>query len=108
MDLRKSFADFQKREKKSRQLTDDAYDDFVDELGGEDQLEAYTFDGTVGDAQRILKEHKDYHDYMYQQYKMGKLEPRTFFIRSCFFFPNSFFFCKTKCFFFIHLRKMIF
>ena len=75
--LKKAIADFQKREKKSRQLTDDEYDDFVDELGGEDHLEAYTFDGTVGDAQRILKEQKDYHDYMYQQYKMGKLEPKA-------------------------------
>ena len=75
--LRKAIADFQKREKKARQLTDDEYEDFVDELGGEDHLEAYTFDGTVGDAQRILKEQKDYHDYMYQQYKMGKLEPQA-------------------------------
>ena len=75
--LKRALADFQEREKKSRQLTDDEYDDFVDELGGEDHLEAYTFDGTVGDAQRILKEQKDYHDYMYQQYKMGKLEPKA-------------------------------
>jgi hypothetical protein len=75
--LRRAIADFRKREKKARQLTDDEYDDFVDELGGEDQLEAYTFDGTVGDSQRILKEHKDYHDYMYQQYKTGKLEPKA-------------------------------
>ena len=32
---------------------------FVEEVGGGDQLEAYNFDGTVGDAKRILKEQED-------------------------------------------------
>ena len=61
--------------KKNKKLTDDEYEDFVEELGGEDMLEAYDFDGTVGSAQRILKEQKDYMDDMYDQYKTGKLDP---------------------------------
>jgi len=59
-----------------RELTDEEYEDFVEELGGEDYLESYNFDGTVGDAQRILKEQKDYENYMYDQYKTGKLDPQ--------------------------------
>ena len=58
-----------------RQMTDSEYEDFVEEVGGGDQLEAYNFDGTVGDAQRILKEQEDRMKYMYDQYKMGKLDP---------------------------------
>jgi len=58
-----------------RILTDDEYEDFVEELGGGDYLESYNFDGTVGDAQRILREQKEYEDYMYDQYKTGKLDP---------------------------------
>ena len=34
--------------KKSRMLNEDEYQDFLDEVGGADQLEAYDFDGTVG------------------------------------------------------------
>jgi len=58
-----------------RQMTDGEYEDFVEEVGGGDQLEAYNFDGTVGDAKRILKEQEDRMKYMYDQYKMGKLDP---------------------------------
>ena len=57
-----------------RQMTSDELEDFEMEIGP-DQLEGYDFDGTVGDAQRILKEDKAYEAEMYQQYKMGKLDP---------------------------------
>jgi hypothetical protein len=59
----------------NRAMTADEYEDFVEEVGGGDQLEAYNFDGTVGDAKRILKEQEDRMKYMYDQYKMGKLDP---------------------------------
>jgi len=59
----------------NKQLTDDEYQNFIDELGGEDQLEAYNFDGTIGDAQRILKEQEEFTAEMFSQYKMGKLDP---------------------------------
>jgi hypothetical protein len=61
---------------KNRQMTDDEYADFVDELGGADRLEAYTFDGTIKDAQRILAEDKAFTDEMFAQYKAGKLDPQ--------------------------------
>jgi hypothetical protein len=57
-----------------RQLTDDEIADLVEEVG---ELDAYDFDGTVGSANRIRKEVKDYQDEMYQQYKMGKLDPEA-------------------------------
>ena len=56
-----------------RQMTDDEYQDFADEIG--DNIEAYDFDGTVGDAKRIIKDIKDYEAEMFAQYKMGKLDP---------------------------------
>jgi len=40
-------------------------------------LDAYNFDGTIGSANKIRKEAKDYQDYMYGQYKMGKLDPEA-------------------------------
>ena len=73
--LRDMFTDTNKRLNKKREMTTDEYDDFVEEVGGEEQLEAYNFDGTVGDAERILKEQKSYMKYMYDQYKTGKLDP---------------------------------
>ena len=45
----------------------DELEDFEMEIG--DSLEAYDFDGTIGDAKRILKEQKKYTDDMYSQYK---------------------------------------
>jgi len=73
--LRDMFTDTNKRLNKKREMTVDEYEDFVEEVGGADQLEAYNFDGTVGDAERILKEQENYMAYMYEQYKMGKLDP---------------------------------
>ena len=56
-----------------RQMTDDEYQDFADEIG--ENIEAYDFDGTVGDAKRVIKDIKDYEAEMFAQYKMGKLDP---------------------------------
>ena len=56
----------------SRELTDNEIADLAEEVG---ELDAYDFDGTVGSANRIRNEAKDYQDEMYQQYKMGKLDP---------------------------------
>ena len=61
--------------KNKRMLDDDEYQDFLDEVGGADQLEAYDFDGTVGSAKRILKEQKEYMDDMFMEYKKGNLDP---------------------------------
>ena len=61
--------------KNKRMLDDDEYQDFLDEVGGADQLEAYDFDGTVGDAKRIIKEQKQYMDDMELEYKKGNLDP---------------------------------
>ena len=52
-----------------RQLTEDEYQDFLDEVGGADQLEAYNFDGTVGDAKRIVKEQKNYMSQMDMEFR---------------------------------------
>jgi len=60
---------------KKRQLTEDEYQDFLDEIGGADQLEAYNFDGTVGDAKRIIKEQKDYMSQMKMEFRKGRLDP---------------------------------
>ena len=57
-----------------RQITDDEFQDLMEEVG---DLDAYNFDGTIGSANKIRKEAKDYQDYMYRQYKMGKLDPEV-------------------------------
>ena len=61
------------KDRKSKQLTKDELEDFENEIG--DALEAYDFDGTAADAERILKEQKDYMGKMYTEYKAGKLNP---------------------------------
>ena len=60
--------------KNKRQMTADELEDFEMEIGG-DNLEAYSFDGTVGDAKRILQEEKQYMDDMFMEYKKGNLDP---------------------------------
>jgi len=73
----KSFDDFAARNPDpNRQMTPDELEDFEMEIGP-DQLEGYDFDGTIGDAQRILKEDKAYEAEMFSQYKMGKLDPEA-------------------------------
>ncbi|MDB2436844.1 hypothetical protein N9W29_00605 [Candidatus Pelagibacter bacterium] len=70
-----AFDDFEARNPDpKRELTDNEFQDLVEDVG---ELDAYDFDGTVGSANRIRKEAKDYQDYMYKQYKMGKLNPEA-------------------------------
>jgi hypothetical protein len=57
----------------NKKLTDDEYQDFLDEIGGEDRLEAYEFDGTVGSAKKILKQDVEYEQSMFDQYRKEKL-----------------------------------
>jgi len=76
----KKILDLTKKAKKTkkdvkRQMTDEEIKDFADEYGIDPTDEYYTFDGTLADAKRILKESEDYKKYMYQQYKKGKLDP---------------------------------
>ena len=71
-DMFKKFKD--RNPDSNRQMTADELEDFEMEIGG-DNLEAYYFDGTVGDAKRILKEQENYMEYMYDQYRTGKLDP---------------------------------
>ena len=73
---RDMFKKADKRLSDKRMLDDDEYQDFLDEVGGADQLEAYDFDGTVGDAKRIIKEQKQYMDDMELEYKKGNLDPK--------------------------------
>jgi hypothetical protein len=46
--------------------------DYEMELG---DSETWMSEGTVGEAENALKNYKAYQDDMYQQYKMGKLDP---------------------------------
>ena len=71
-DMFKKFKD--RNPDSNRQMTADELEDFEMEIGG-DNLEAYSFDGTVGDGARILKEQENYMEYMYDQYRTGKLDP---------------------------------
>jgi hypothetical protein len=57
---------------KSRQLTRDEIEDYEAELG---DSETWMSEGTVEEAEKALKRSKDEYAYMYQQYKMGKLDP---------------------------------
>ncbi len=72
---RNMFEKTNERFKNKRMLDDDEYQDFLDEVGGADQLEAYDFDGTAGSAKRILKEQKQYMDDMELEYRKGNLDP---------------------------------
>ena len=58
-----------------RQMTGDEYEEFLEEIGGGDRLEAYNFDGTVGDGERILREDRAYFNEMELEYKKGNLDP---------------------------------
>ena len=55
-------------------MTADELEDFEMDIG--DALEGYDFDGTVGSAERILKEQKAYEAAMYRDYKAGRLDPK--------------------------------
>ena len=72
--LRDMFTDTNKRLNLKKQMNDNEYEDFLNDIGG-DNLEAYDFDGTVGDGARILKEQKKYEADMFLEYKKGNLDP---------------------------------
>jgi len=56
--------------KTSRKLTDEEYEDLIEEYGeGVPQLE------TVADAKKFVKGQKAYEEAMYRDYKAGKLDP---------------------------------
>ena len=66
---RKMFEDFNKRNKKlSKEELDELYEEF-------DEAVPYTMD-TVADRDRFLKSVQDEKDYMFQQYKAGRLDPK--------------------------------
>jgi hypothetical protein len=69
---RDMFRQANNRFNKKRQLTDEEIQDYEMELG---DSETWMSEGTVGEAEKALKDRKDYQDYMYKQYKMGKLDP---------------------------------
>ena len=60
-----------------RQMTDTEINDFADEFGIDPTEEYYTFDGTLADAQRIVKEQNQYEAEMFDMYKTGKLDPEA-------------------------------
>ena len=62
----------QQVEKTSRKLTDEEYGELVDEFGEGVPLGIET----VEDAQKFVKRQKDYEAEMFQEYKMGKLDPK--------------------------------
>jgi hypothetical protein len=69
---RDMFRQANNRLNKKRQLTDQEIQDYEMELG---DSETWMSEGTVGEAENALKNQKAYQDYMYKQYKMGKLDP---------------------------------
>jgi hypothetical protein len=63
IDAAKNLSKKKSKKELKRQLTDDEIDDLVADVG---DLDAYLdFDGTVGSAEKIRKQHKEYMDYMY-------------------------------------------
>jgi hypothetical protein len=61
----------------NRQMTDEEITEFADEFGLDPSEEYYNWDGTLADAKRLLKESEDETKYMYQQYKAGRLDPKS-------------------------------
>ena len=59
----------------NKQMTDNEINEFADEFGVDPSEEYYDFDGTIGDAKRILKEHEEYTAEMFLEYKKGNLDP---------------------------------
>jgi len=61
----------------NRQMTDEEITEFADEFGLDPSEDYYNWDGTLADAKRLLKESEDETKYMYQQYKAGRLDPKS-------------------------------
>lgn len=62
------------RKNKSRLLTDDEIEDYEEILG---DSETWMEKGTVEEAEAAVKRQKDYENYMFGQYKAGRLDPKT-------------------------------
>jgi len=74
----KVFDDFEARNPNpNRQMTDEEITEFADEFGLDPSEDYYNWDGTLADARRLLKESEDEKKYMYQQYKAGRLDPKS-------------------------------
>ena len=74
----KVFDDFEARNPNpNKQMTDEEIKEFADEFGLDPSEEYYNWDGTLADARRLLKESEDETKYMYQQYKAGRLDPKS-------------------------------
>ena len=61
----------------NRQMTDEEVTEFADEFGLDPSEEYYSWDGTLTDARRILKEDQDYQASMFKEYKAGRLDPEA-------------------------------
>ena len=62
------------RKNKSRLLTDDEIEDYSEILG---DTETWLSEGTVAEAEQALKRQREYENYMFGQYKAGRLDPKT-------------------------------
>ena len=74
----KVFDDFEARNPNpNKQMTDEEIREFADEFGLDPSEEYYSWDGTLTDARRILKEDEDYKASMFKEYKAGRLDPEA-------------------------------
>ena len=74
----KVFDDFEARNPNpNKQMTDEEVTEFADEFGLDPSEEYYSWDGTLTDARRILKEDEDYKASMFKEYKAGRLDPEA-------------------------------
>jgi len=65
-----------------KKLNDDEYEEFLEQIGGEDRLEAYDFDGTAGSAKKILKDDVEYEQSMFSEYKKEKASQKGQFTKA--------------------------
>ena len=75
--IQEQIMDFNARTKSKKQMTDEEITEFADEFGLDPSEDYYNWDGTLDDAMRLLKESEDEKKYMYQQYKAGRLDPKS-------------------------------
>ena len=76
--IQEEIMNFEKRNPNpNKQMTDEEITEFTDEFGLDPSEEYYNWDGTLADAKRLLKESEDETKYMYQQYKAGRLDPKS-------------------------------
>src|SRR5210317_210167 len=76
--IQEEIMNFEKRNPNpNKQMTDEEIREFADEFGLDPSEEYYNWDGTLTDARRLLKESEDETKYMYQQYKAGRLDPKS-------------------------------